>query len=34
MIQVTAKAQEQFDAFFKEKKDLAHTIRVFLQEGG
>lgn len=34
MIQVTAKAQEQFDAFFKERADLPRTIRVFLQEGG
>lgn len=34
MIQVTPKAQEQFAAFFKERADLPHTIRIFLQEGG
>jgi iron-sulfur cluster assembly protein len=34
MIQVTEKAQEQFGEFFKEKADVLHSIRVYLQEGG
>lgn len=34
MIEVTAKAQQQFEEFFKQRTDLPHTIRVFLQEGG
>jgi hypothetical protein len=34
MIQVTEKAHEQFVEFFKEKEDVVHSIRVYLQEGG
>jgi Fe-S cluster assembly iron-binding protein IscA len=34
MIQVTQKAQEQFQAFFEQKADVAQVVRVFLQEGG
>jgi|GEM_PF-1505859 Fe-S cluster assembly iron-binding protein IscA len=34
MIQVTQRAQEQFEEFFRQRTELPHTIRVFLQEGG
>lgn len=34
MFQVTEKANEKIQEFFKDKKDTDHVIRIFLAQGG